>query len=229
MAESAYYTLLTSLPHIDSLFSSKMTPISRFQLDKRLSMLGTEDQQKLVAIENLLHWDHMGDEVDEKALILQADRLKASLGNQHLIDLINWRLDIRTVTAALRRKHAGQQAPSEAKWSYGTRYEYIRTHWTSPTLGLSGAFPWIPKVNECLRTGECVALEKVLLQAAWNHLTHMSMKHRNDFVAVVIYVMRWNLVARWTAYDTEQARVRFRDLVERSLGAFKDQLPASNH
>ena len=29
MAENAYYTLLTSLPHIDSLFDSKITPISR--------------------------------------------------------------------------------------------------------------------------------------------------------------------------------------------------------
>ncbi len=229
MAENAYYTLLTSLPHIDSLFNSRMTPISRFQLDKRLSMLGTEDQRKLVVIENLLHWDHLGDDVDEKALILQADRIRSSLNNPALVELINWRQDMRTIVAALRRKHAGQSAPSEAKWSYGTRYQYIRSHWSSSTLGLGSAFPWIPKVSECLRNGECVALEKILLQATWDHLSHMSMKHTSDFAAVVIYVLRWNLVARWTAYDTERARIRFRDLVEKSLGAFKDQLPASHN
>ena len=228
MAENAYYTLLTSLPHIDSLFSSKITPISRFQLDKRLSMLSTADQHRLVTIENLLHWDHLGDDVDEAALIRQAERTRATLGSQALKDLVDWRLDMRTIIAALRKKHTGQQAPAAGKWSYGTRYEYIRNHWNSPTLGLGGAFPWIPKVNECLRTGECVALEKVLLQAVWEHLNHMAMKHRHDFEAVVIYVLRWNLVARWTAYDTDKARIRFRDLIENSLGDFKDQLPASD-
>ena len=48
MAENAYYTLLTSLPHIDSLFNSKITPISRIQLDRRLSMLSTADRDTLV-------------------------------------------------------------------------------------------------------------------------------------------------------------------------------------
>ena len=228
MAENAYYTLLTSLPHVDSLFNSRITPISRFQLDRRLSMLDTAAQQKLITIENLLHWDHLGDDVDEKLLIRQAERARSTLGSQALNDLIDWRLDMRTVVAALRRKHAGQQAPTESKWSYGTRYAYIRNHWNSGTLGLSGAFPWIAKVNDCLRHGECVALEKILLQAVWDHLNHMSMKHTHDFEAVVIYVLRWNLVARWTAYDTEKARIRFRSLIESSLGDFKHQLPSGD-
>ena len=225
MAENAYYTLLTSLPHIDSLFNSRITPISRFQLDKRLSMLSTADQQRLVKIESLLHWDQLDDEVEEKALIRQAERTRAELGSQALNDLIDWRLDMRTIVAALRRKHAGQPAPTEPKWSYGSRYEYIRNHWGSATLGLGSAFPWIPRVVECLRNGECIALEKILLQAVWDHLSHMAMKHSHDFEAVVIYVLRWNLVARWTAYDTDKARVRFRNLVESSLGEFRDQLP----
>lgn len=229
MAEHAYYTILTSLPHIDSLFHSKMTPISRFQLDKRLSMLSSEDQSKLVAIENLLHWDHMGDDIDEKALILQADRVRASLNSQPLSELINWRQDVRTIMAALRRKHAGLPAPTEPKWSFGTRYEYIRNHWGSSTLGLGAAFSWIPKANEYLRNGECIALEKLLMQATWNHLNQMSMKHTTDFTAVVIYVLRWNLVARWTSYDMDKARIRFRALVEDSLGSFRDQLPAGQN
>ncbi len=229
MADSTYYTILTSLPHIDSLFNSRITPISRFQLDKRLSMLTAEDQRKLVAIENLLHWDHMGDDIDEHALILQADRVRASLNSQPLSNLINWRLDLRTIMAALRRKRAGLPAPTEARWSFGTRYEYIRNHWSSSTLGLASAFPWVTKANEFLRNGECVALEKLILQATWDHLNQVSMKHTTDFTAVVVYVLRWNLVARWTAYDTEKARVRFRTLVEKSLGDFRDQLPASHN
>ena len=227
MAENAYYTLLTSLPHIDALFNSRITPISRFQLDRRLSMLSTADQEQLVLVENLLHWDHLDGDVVEEALIRQAEVARQKLNSQALRELTDWRLDMRTVVAALRRKHLGQTAPTQAKWSYGTRYPYMRSHWNSPTLGLSGAFPWISKVNECLRNGDCVTLEKTLLQAVWNHLQHLSMKHKFDFEGVVIYVLKWNLVARWTAYDTDKAHHRFRNLVDRSLGHFKDQLPVS--
>ncbi len=232
MADNAYYTLLTSLPHIDSLFDSKITPISRFQLDRRLSMLSHEDQKHMVTIENLLHWDHLNDDVDESSLIRLADQARSSLKDPAVIELMNWRLDMRTVVAALRKKQAGLPVPAEARWSYGTRYAYIRNHWNSPTLGLTGAFPWIPKVNEYLRKGDCIALEKTLLQAVWDHLARASMKHQNNFTAVVIYVLRWNLVARWTAYDTDKARVRFSKLVETSLGNFRDELrnklPAAN-
>ena len=50
MAENTYYTLLTSLPHIDSLFNSKITPISRLQLDRRLSMLPPAEREMLVKV-----------------------------------------------------------------------------------------------------------------------------------------------------------------------------------
>ncbi len=228
MADNACYTLLTSLPHIDSLFNSRITPISRFQLDRRLSMLEMEDQERLVLIENLLHWDHLADDVNESALIRMAEKARDQLGSQTLRELVDWRLDMRTIVAALRRKHLGEAAPTTAKWSYGTRYEYIRSHWSSPTLGLGKAFPWINKVNECLRTGNCVELEKTLLQAVWDQLNRLATRHQFDFEAVVIYVLRWNLVARWTCYDTSKAQTRFRKLIDKSLGEFRDQLPVSN-
>ncbi len=225
MAENAYYTLLTSLPHIDSLFNSRITPISRFQLDRRLSMLPQADKDALISIENLLHWDHLDNDVEEERLIRLAEKCRQQIPGQDLRNLVDWRLDMRTVVAALRRRHQGDTAPAKPKWSYGSRYEYIRNHWNSPTLGLTGAFPWIPTVNECLRTHDHVTLEKTLLEAVWNHLNQLSTKHRFDFEAVVIYVLRWNLVSRWTSYDADKAESRFRQLVDISLGEFRDQLP----
>ncbi|MGY0217570.1 DUF2764 family protein [Endozoicomonadaceae bacterium StTr2] len=225
MADTAYYTLLTSLPHIDSLFNSRITPISRFQLDRRLSMLPQADRDTLVNIENLLHWDHLDNDVDEERLIRLAEKLRQQIPSQTLRDLVDWRLDMRTVVSALRRRHQGEAAPTQPKWSYGSRYEYIRSHWNAPTLGLAGAFPWIPTVNECLRTRDHVTLEKTLLEAVWKQLEHLSTRHRFDFEAVVIYVLRWNLVSRWTSYDENKAESRFRQLVDISLGEFRDQLP----
>ena len=227
MAENAYYTLLTSLPHIDSLFDSKITPISRLQLDRRLSMLSQEDRDTLIKVEQLMHWSHLGEDVDEAALIRLAARLHSELTSETLKELVNWRLDMRTVVAALRRKMRGTQAPSDPQWSYGSRYAYIRRNWSNPTLGLQHAFPWIPKVIECLGKQEYLELEKILLEAVWFKLDDLGRKHSFDFEAVIIYLLRWNLVARWTAYGGEQALERFSELTDQALGEFVNLLPGS--
>ena len=227
MAENAYYTLLTSLPHIDSLFDSKITPISRLQLDRRLSMLSTEDRDTLIKVEQLMHWSHLGEDVDEAALIRLATRLSSELTSDTLRELVDWRLDMRTVVAALRRKMRGAQAPGDPQWSYGSRYAYIRRNWSNPTLGLQHAFPWIPTVIECLNKQDYLALEKTLLEAVWRKLDDVGRKHSFDFEAVIIYVLRWSLVARWTAYNGEQAMERFRELTDQALGEFVKQLPGS--
>lgn len=226
MAENAYYTLLTSLPHIDSLFDSKITPISRLQLDRRLSMLSTDDRNTLIKVEQLMHWSHLGEEVDEAALIQLAARLHSDLTSQTLKELVNWRLDMRTAMAALRRKMQGKQAPSDPQWSYGTRYAYIRRNWSNPTLGLQHAFPWIPQAIDCLSKQDYLTLEKILLNAVWHKLDEVGRKHSFDFEAVIIYLLRWNLVARWTAYNGEQALERFRELTDLALGDYINQLPA---
>ncbi|MGI9276359.1 MAG: DUF2764 family protein [Endozoicomonas sp.] len=227
MAEPAYYTLLTSLPHIDSLFDSKITPISRLQLDRRLSMLSRDDRDTLIKVEQLMHWSHLGEDVDEASLIRLAARLHSELTSETLKELVNWRLDMRTVVAALRRKMRGAQAPSDPQWSYGTRYAYIRRNWSSPTLGLQHAFPWIPLAIECLNKQDYLTLEKTLLEAVWRRLDEMGRRHSFDFEAVIVYLLRWNLVARWTAYNGEQAMERFRELTDQALGEFVKQLPGS--
>ncbi|WP_330926936.1 DUF2764 family protein [Candidatus Sororendozoicomonas aggregata] len=225
MVENSYYTLLTSLPHIDSLFQSKITPISRIQLDRRLSMLGRNDRDMLVKVEQLMHWSHLGDDVEEAALIKMAPRLLAELDSAAMRELVNWRLDMRTVVAALRRKMRDAPAPAIPHWSYGTRYAYIRRNWNSPTLALQNTFPWIVDAVECLDKKAYKQLEKILLGAVWHKLDEIGVNHRFDFEAVMIYVLRWNLVARWTSYDGEQAIGRFNDLTERALGEFAARLP----
>lgn len=226
MADNAYYTLLTSLPHIDSLFNSKITPISRIQLDRRLAMLGTQEREILLKVEQLVHWSHLPDDVDEAHLITLAERLLQELKSPALKELVTFRLDMRTIAAAMRRKARGMQPPTEARWSYGSRYAYIRRNWSHPTLGLQNAFPWLPQAAEALQKKDHYALEKTVMEAVWNKLNELGAYHRFDFEAVVIYLVRWNLVARWTAYDGTRAVERFKQLTDIALGDFAHQLPA---
>ncbi|WP_026973363.1 DUF2764 family protein [Aliagarivorans marinus] len=226
MADKAYHSLLASLPHIDSLFDSKQTPISRFQLERRLSALNFDERALLDDIEKLMHWDNEEKEqMGEAELIRHTNRILGRVNSPALKELINWRLDMRTAIAALRRKRAGQKAPSEPQWSFGTRYEFIRRNWNVPYFNLQHTFPWLPDIARAMEEGQSFEAEKILLGAVWQHLTTMASKQRFSFEAVVIYVLRWNLVLRWTTYDREQAIVRFDQLVEGALGEFASALP----
>ena len=214
MPENAYYTLLASLPHIESPFESRITPISRLQLNRRLSMLSHDDRQTLATIEELMHWSRLENSVIESRLIQRTARLYQSLPGSDLIQLITWRLDMRTAVAALRRKKAGQPAPTIEQWSFGARYPYIRRQWGHANLGLQHTFPWLEQARVMLQKGQHGELEKLLLNVIWDYLYQFGQTHRFDFEAVVLYVLRWNLVARWTAYDSQLALNKFQQLTD---------------
>ena len=65
MAEQRYVTLMASLPYHGRLFGARQTPLSRFQLDKRLAWLEPHDAEMLARIEGILRWS--------KNLLLDSD------------------------------------------------------------------------------------------------------------------------------------------------------------
>ncbi|MRI32377.1 hypothetical protein EOPP23_05190 [Endozoicomonas sp. OPT23] len=217
MVENTYYTLLASLPHISSLFDSKITPVSRIQLNRRLSMLNHDDRQMLSAIEELMHWSRLESTIDEASLIRRTARLFQSLPGQDLKQLIAWRLDMRTLIAALRRKRAGEKAPAYEQWSFGSRYPYIRRQWAHTALGLQHSFPWVAEASVLLQHRKHGELERLLLKVIWDYLCQFGLKHSFDFEAVVLYVLRWNLVARWTSYNPDLALEKFNQISHQIL------------
>ncbi|MCQ1057739.1 DUF2764 domain-containing protein [Photobacterium sp. ZSDE20] len=225
MSDKAYHGLLTSLPHIDSLFDSKITPISRYQLERRLSALSFDERKHLNMIEQIMHWDRTNNDADDAELIKFATWVRSEVKSQVLRELIDWRLDMRSVVAALRRKKAGEKAPAGARWSFGTRYEFIRRNWSAPYFNLHFTFPWLPDVARYMEHDQSLDVEKALLEAVWEQLDRISTKERFSFEAVVIYLLRWNLVSRWTTYNSEIAIERFDQLVESALGEFASELP----
>lgn len=48
--------------------------------------------------------------------------------------------------------------------------------------------------------------------------------HDFDFEAVALYVVRWDLLERWTRYDAEAAAARFSTLVADALNAASSTL-----
>ena len=71
-----------------------------------------------------------------------------------------------------------------------------------------------------MQEGDTIALERLVLDEADKRLRRLAGEHLFDFEAVVIYVLQWSMVDRWSRYNSEAAVRRFDDLTESGLGRF---------
>jgi len=219
MSDDFRYTMLiNSLPHHLPLFTSKQTPLSRIRLEKRLSMLEEDDAAVLARIEQLIQWDYLSMDLSDEQIVRYTRELIPQIPHPTLQEIVDWRLEMRTALAALRRRHRGEPAPQPKEvWGYGRWVRQIQRSWGDPTFGLDHPFPWLRSAYGLLQEGDSLALEHLLLGLSWNQLERASNGHYFDFVAVVIYVLKWDIVARWTSYDGAEARKRFNSLVAEGL------------
>lgn len=223
MSRDEYVTLMASLPALGPILAARHPPINTVRLEARLSMLRPEHRAELAALSGLLAWRHQALDGTDSGLVARARRVIPRLSSPTLAGLARERLELRTVVAALRRRHAGQEAPPEGiAWGYGRFVRRIRDNWQEPGLGVARAFPWVLAAKEKLEAGEATALERILLEAAWRQAERRAVGHAFDFEAVALYAVRWKLLERWTRYDAEGATARFRRLAGEAL----DALPA---
>lgn len=210
--------LIASLPaHKKVLFDEKQVPLSRIQLDRRLAMLDDKDAALLLMIEQLLHWSHIAQEIDQEFLDVTLSEID-SCNNYIIKNLVIWRMDLRIILAALRLRHRGQTTPpAKAQFAFDKWFRIVHAHWQEPDMGLSSQFPWIAQVNRLLEMDESLQLEKYLLNLVWDHYRRLGQGHYFNFEAVVIYVLCWDIINRWTSYNREHALQRFNQLLQTEL------------
>jgi hypothetical protein len=216
--------LLSSLPYHGPLFGAKQTPLSRIRLNQRLALLDPIEADCLLRARGLLEWAQQEPGHTDKEAVLRAKRVIDEITSPFIKDLVTWRLEMRTVVAGLRRRHRGESAPRDRSWGFGRWINRINQHWNEPDFGLVLAFPWLPEAARLMTRGAAVDLERLLLGAVWSHLERLSDGHYLDFEAVVIYVLRWDMIARWTTYDGDEAVRRFDELVEQAMAGVEGSL-----
>lgn len=222
MGEQRYVTLLTSLPYHGRLFGARQTPLSRFQLNKRLAWLTPEDAATLESMESLLRWSRNLLLETDAGFLDQAKAVIDNIDNPLLVDILKTRLEMRTLVAALRKRTLGHPAPaSKDAWGYGRWLQIMQNHWQEPDFGLGQIYPWIIDAERLMRRGDTLGLERTFMNRAWRHLARCGAGHYFDFEAVVIYVLRWDLIDRWTRYDEEEAQKRITGLTEAGLGNYQ--------
>jgi hypothetical protein len=218
-----YITLMSSLPHLGNLFGKKQVPISRLKLTSRLKMLSEKDAILLNQIASLIAWQQQPMERTDAEFVKEAKQFFQELRNPTLRNIIEYRLDLRTIIAALRHRHRGENnPPSDQLWGIGRWVNYIERHWSEPGFHLEGMFPWVLEANRLLNANDSVALERLQFEINWKMLAQLGSGHYFDFEAVVIYLMRWSLVDRWSRYEGETAVKRFRTLVDSGMEKFTD-------
>ncbi|MBI3993787.1 MAG: DUF2764 family protein [Candidatus Lambdaproteobacteria bacterium] len=214
-----YYLLIGSLPVLTSPFAPSHRPISRIRLDGRLALLHPDDARELALIEGVVRWESLPMGQDDEVFLRRADEALAQLSRPNLRDVLRWRLAARTMLAALRRRHLGLALPAPpVRWGFGEWAAHIRRNWSHPQFRLAPYFPWIDEAQRALAEGDARALERLVVHAVWRHLEQAGAGHYFDFEAVVLYVLRWSLAARWAAYEPARASTRFGHLIESGLG-----------
>lgn len=225
MARKTYITLISSLPSLSKTYHVEMAPISRYQLDLRLRILSEAHQKLLNEIESVLHWDHLNNHYDDQELMDSASALLQNLHLKHydtIRDIISWRLNLRTVLAALRHKQRGDDLNTpHTQWGVGDLTKQIESQWAHPYFNLQSRMPWLVALHQAMQEGDTIGVERILFDASWQYLNRCAVTHHFDFTAVVLYVLRWNMVARWSAYDADQGVAHFNSLVDFALGNYR--------
>lgn len=214
---------MASLPHHPKEFlNATQPPVSHIQLDKRLALLDKNDREELESIEQMLFWSHARD-ADSEEIIAQDNAALAKIKKPFLNNLVLWRLTTRTLVSALRLRHAGFTPPNKnAFMGFGKWLPIIAKNWGRPDFGINPIeVPWLAKANEFIIHNQPLELEKLLLTMSWRYYANLSNWHTFDFEAVVIYVMRWDVINRWSHYNRdyfkETALANFNQLVDSGL------------
>lgn len=219
-----YTTLICSLPGFESLTSLRRTPISRIQLRQRLRMLDPRDFEDIEILGELLDWFRQPAERSDQEFIRLLEKRLQQVRSKFIVESIVWRLELRSIIAALRHKRAGV-APDTTSWGYGRWQPLMQKHWQEPLMGMDKLHPWVSSARKLLEEDKAYELEKFILLHVWNWLKRRESEHDFDFPAVAIYRMKWDLAARWTSYDTASAEQRFRRLLADTLLSAKSDDP----
>ena len=208
-----YYMLIASLPYMPKSFEVQQVPISSRRLQDRLTMLDEHDRQVVDQVQHFLQWDRQEVERNDEDVQHEYERLMKTITNRLVRDIINYRMDVRTIVCALRRRRLGLEPPT----AVGQYVDHIRNNWGQSDFRLHREHPWIAGVREYLEAKDPLQVERRLLLATWSRWMKLSDKYHFSFETVLLYLARWEIVDRWTRLDSASGQRRFDTLMTKIL------------
>ncbi len=186
--------------------------MSRRRLEERLSLLHDDDLEELKRAERLVSWHRQPVSRTTEQIVEMYDEVLACTRNPELRSMVDFRMNARTVTVALRLRRRGRSAPS-GPWGTGPYARIIESRWNEEEFGLGAVFPWISEARILLDRGDAMGLEKLLMGESWKKLCEISDGYPFRFEQVFAYAYKWDILHRWLSYDADKARERFQELI----------------
>jgi hypothetical protein len=214
--DERYYTLIASLPALPHFAEAERLPINRERLERRLRMLTDADAAMLDLARRLTEWRQPADLPD--ADFVRRYRAEAGgLANPRVAELVAFRLELRTVVGALRRRAAGRAAPGGTDWGVGPWLRRLADRWSEPDFGLRPVLPWLPELRERLDAGDHLGVERLAFGLVWDRCRRIAETRQFGPEAVVAYVFRWDILRRWLSHDAASAAARIESLAAEAL------------
>ena len=214
-----YYTLIGSLPALPRHFTdAERTPLSELQLRERLRMLEPADAEVIDEMGEFLTWERQPLEKSDEDVIRHFDQFMDSVVNRFARELIQRALTQRTIIAGLRRRRLGLDPPLGLE---PVRSQIAR-HWEHPDFRLGAQYPWIADIETELNGDSPLDLEMRKLELMWKNAARLAAHHFFTFEAVVLYLIRWEVIHRWVSRDAKAGLVRFERLATDAMGEFAD-------
>jgi hypothetical protein len=160
----------------------------------------------------LVSWRRQPISRTTEQIVAMYDEVMANTANRELRNMVDFRMNMRTVMVALRLRRQGKGVPS-GRWGTGPYTRFIEARWNEPEFGLASVFPWIPEARTYLDQGDAMELEKLLMGQSWRALGRISDGYPFGFEQVFAFAYKWDILRRWLSYDAEKARERFEELI----------------
>jgi len=220
MAKSReYFDLMASLPALPYFEKAERNPLNRSRLWERLRMLEEEDLGRMRRAAEFLAWQHQPvARTDAKMVALYTNFIRRTC-TPLLREMVEYRMNQRTVLAALRRRRKGRPAPGpEEVWGAGPWTLALRQNWADPDFKLAAVFPWLPEARSLLEAGNAIELDRLLFRKEWRWLESLAMDSEFSIEALLKYLFQWDILDLWLSYDAPAAEERFEELVAEVSG-----------
>jgi hypothetical protein len=177
-------------------------------------MLLPDDAELVERAMESLAWFRQPATRSDEEMVANYERLAAIVKERGLWHVFELHINLRTIMAALRRRHSGLTAPTSGEhWGLGPLVGHIERHWDEPDFKLSGVYPWIPQVREHLKKGAALDLERFVMGLVWDRFDRQVPDKPFGIEALVGYFVKWGILQQWLTYDRAHAQERFEELV----------------
>lgn len=214
-----YFDLLASLPALPYFEKAERNPINRSRLWERLHMLEPDDLSRVRRAAEFLAWQRQPAARTDAEMVSMYESFIRRTRTPLLREIVEYRMNQRTVLAALRRRRAGRPAPNPGEaWGVGPWALPLRRNWGDPDFQLAAVFRWLPEARSLLDSGNAIELDRLLFRDEWCWLERLELGSEFSTEALLKYLFQWDILDLWLSYDAQAAHERFEELVVEVTG-----------